>query len=221
VKRIIRRYSNRKIYDVAASRFITLKDIAEMVEEGYEVSVVDNETGEDITEFTLVQVLLEQAKAKKEMVAVPVLLHQLVKAGQTVVSDFVKNSVLVSIRTLAMTRKEVTDLVQTLVVRGHLEKEAAVELKETLIDASRKQQTVLDEHIKSVVVSRLEAIGLGKNLNLVKLIKTIGKSLIRQADKTQAKEISDLKATIGVLQNHIRKLSKQVGAGPLPKPRDS
>ncbi len=221
MKRIIRRYSNRKIYDVATSRFITLKDIAAIVEEGHEITVVDNETGEDITELTLVQVLLERAKAKKELAAVPMLLHQLVRAGQTVVSDFVRNSVLVSIKTLAMTEKDVAELVQTLALRGHLRKEDTAELNEMLLEATKQQQAFLDERIRRVVTSRLEAMGLGEELNLVKLVKSIGQSLIKQADKARAKEISDLKARIGTLQNLIRKLSKRVGSTPLPKPKDS
>lgn len=212
MRRIIRRYSNRKIYDVAASRFITLKDIAVIVEEGHEISVKDNETGEDITELTLVQVLLERAKAKKELAAIPMLLHQLVRAGQTVVGDFIRNSVLVSIKTLAMTEEDVAELVQTLALRGHLRKEEATELNEMLLKATKQQQALLDERIKCVVTARLEAMGLGDKLNLVKLIKTVGRSLVKQADKTRAREISELKTKVGMLQTRMSKLSRQVGS---------
>jgi polyhydroxyalkanoate synthesis repressor PhaR len=49
----IKRYANRKLYNTATSRYITLKGIAELIEAGDEVRVVDNETGEDITSVTL------------------------------------------------------------------------------------------------------------------------------------------------------------------------
>jgi len=221
VKRIIRRYSNRKIYDVAASRFIALKDLAAMVEEGHEVSVVDNETGEDITEISLVQVLLERAKTKKELVAVPMLLHQLVRAGQAVVGDFVRNSVLTSIKTLAMTEEDVAEMVQRLALSGHLRKEDAAELNEILLEATKEQQAFLDERIRCVVAARLEAMGLGDKLNLVRLVKTVGQSLLKQADKARAKEISELKARIGTLQDTVRELSKKVGSTPSPGPKGS
>ncbi len=42
---LIKRYANRKLYNTEASRYITLKGIAELLEEGEEVHVVDNETG--------------------------------------------------------------------------------------------------------------------------------------------------------------------------------
>jgi len=221
VRRIIRRYSNRKMYDVAASRFIALKDVAAMVEEGCEVSVVDNETDEDITEISLVQVLLERAKTKKELAAVPVLLHQLVRAGQTVVGEFVRNSVVTSIKALAMTEEDVAEMVQRLALSGHLRKEDAAELKEILLETTKEQQAFLDERIRRVVASRLEAMGLGDKLNLVRLVKTVGQSLLKQADKTRAKEMSELKARIGTLQDTVRELSKKVGSTPSPGPKGS
>lgn|GEM_PF-742418 len=221
MRRIIRRYSNRKMYDVAASRFIALKDVAAMVEEGCEVSVVDNETDEDITEISLVQVLLERAKTKKELAAVPVLLHQLVRAGQTVVGEFVRNSVVTSIKALAMTEEDVAEMVQRLALSGHLRKEDAAELKEILLETTKEQQAFLDERIRRVVASRLEAMGLGDKLNLVRLVKTVGQSLLKQADKTRAKEMSELKARIGTLQDTVRELSKKVGSTPSPGPKGS
>jgi polyhydroxyalkanoate synthesis repressor PhaR len=57
--RAIRRYGNRKLYDPAARRYVTLEDVARIVAGGHEVEVVDQKTGEDLTNLTLAQVLLE------------------------------------------------------------------------------------------------------------------------------------------------------------------
>jgi polyhydroxyalkanoate synthesis repressor PhaR len=56
---LIKRYANRKLYNTETSRYITLKGIAELLENGQEVRVVDNETGEDITSVTLSQILVD------------------------------------------------------------------------------------------------------------------------------------------------------------------
>jgi polyhydroxyalkanoate synthesis repressor PhaR len=56
---LIKRYANRKLYNTAASRYITLRGIAEILEGGQEVKVIDNETGEDMTAVTLSQILVE------------------------------------------------------------------------------------------------------------------------------------------------------------------
>jgi polyhydroxyalkanoate synthesis repressor PhaR len=60
--RSIRRYGNRKLYDSAARRYVTLEDVAHLVADGHEVEIVDQRTGEDLTNLTLAQVLLEGIK---------------------------------------------------------------------------------------------------------------------------------------------------------------
>jgi polyhydroxyalkanoate synthesis repressor PhaR len=57
--RPLRRYGNRKLYDPGAGRYVTLEDVARLVADGHEVEVVDQKTGEDLTNLTLAQVLLE------------------------------------------------------------------------------------------------------------------------------------------------------------------
>ena len=60
--RAIRRYENRKLYDPEAARYVTLEDLGHLVAGGGEVEVVDQKTGEDLTGFTLAQVLLERVR---------------------------------------------------------------------------------------------------------------------------------------------------------------
>lgn len=63
---LIKRYANRKLYNTATSRYITLKGIAELLESGTEVRVVDNETGEDITKVALSQILVDSERANAD-----------------------------------------------------------------------------------------------------------------------------------------------------------
>lgn len=63
-RRIIKRYSNRKLYDTKDSRYVTLLQIAEMVRTGEEVQIIDNNTKEDLTEVTLAQIIYEEQKQK-------------------------------------------------------------------------------------------------------------------------------------------------------------
>ena len=60
--RLIRRYGNRKLYDLQACRYITLEELGELISQGHEVCVADQKTGEDLTNPTLAQVLLEEMK---------------------------------------------------------------------------------------------------------------------------------------------------------------
>lgn len=59
---LIKRYANRKLYNTQTSRYITLKGIAELLDAGEEIRVVDNETGEDITSVALSQILVDSER---------------------------------------------------------------------------------------------------------------------------------------------------------------
>lgn len=78
---VIKRYSNRKLYDIQESRYVTLEELKEMIREGKEVSVVDAATGEDLTSVTLAQIILENERNRRA--ALPTgFLHQLIKHGE-------------------------------------------------------------------------------------------------------------------------------------------
>ncbi|HVO10102.1 MAG TPA: polyhydroxyalkanoate synthesis regulator DNA-binding domain-containing protein [Vicinamibacteria bacterium] len=62
VHRQIRRYGNRKLYDPQARRYVTLDDLSALIAKGQEICVVDQRTGEDLTNPTLAQVLVEEMK---------------------------------------------------------------------------------------------------------------------------------------------------------------
>ena len=63
---IIKRYSNRKLYDMSQSRYITLAELGELIRCGEVIQVIDNDTKADLTEVTLTQVLMTQQKQKQK-----------------------------------------------------------------------------------------------------------------------------------------------------------
>lgn len=65
--KVIKRYTNRKLYDTVESRYVTLDEIAEMVKQGVEVKIIDNRSKEDLTSVTLAQIVFEEEKKKNQM----------------------------------------------------------------------------------------------------------------------------------------------------------
>jgi polyhydroxyalkanoate synthesis repressor PhaR len=63
-RRIIKRYSNRKLYDTKGSSYVTLLQIAEMIREGEDVQIIDNATKEDKTDVTLALIISEELRTK-------------------------------------------------------------------------------------------------------------------------------------------------------------
>jgi polyhydroxyalkanoate synthesis repressor PhaR len=88
---LIKRYANRKLYNTETSRYITLKGIAELVEAGEDVRVVDNESGDDITSVTLSQILVD---SERESRSVPkTLLSDLIQRSGDVLYGALRRSV--------------------------------------------------------------------------------------------------------------------------------
>ena len=63
-RRVIKRYSNRKLYDTKGSTYVTLLQIAEMIRDGEEVEIIDNATKEDKTDVTLALIISEELRTK-------------------------------------------------------------------------------------------------------------------------------------------------------------
>lgn len=61
-KIVIKKYPNRKLYNTDSASYISYKDIVEMIKAGDSVTVVDNRTKQDITRFTLTQILFQKER---------------------------------------------------------------------------------------------------------------------------------------------------------------
>ncbi len=58
--RVIRKYPNRRLYDTADSRYITLADVRRLVTAGVDFVVIDKQSGRDITRGIMLQVIASQ-----------------------------------------------------------------------------------------------------------------------------------------------------------------
>jgi polyhydroxyalkanoate synthesis repressor PhaR len=58
--RVIKKYPNRRLYDTALSKYITLEDVRRLVRDRVEFVVRDAHTDEDLTRSILLQVIAEQ-----------------------------------------------------------------------------------------------------------------------------------------------------------------
>jgi polyhydroxyalkanoate synthesis repressor PhaR len=85
----IKKYPNRRYYDATHSRHLTLDEIRSLIQQGYDISVSDGKTGDDITAQLLTQIILELETAKLESFPVPLLLR-LIRMNDQMVKDFIE-----------------------------------------------------------------------------------------------------------------------------------
>jgi polyhydroxyalkanoate synthesis repressor PhaR len=93
--RTIRKYPNRRLYDMVESRYITLSDIRRLILERVDFVVVEKKSQEDITRSILLQVIAEQERGPEPIMSRD-FLSQVIRshdgAQQAVVAVFLEQS---------------------------------------------------------------------------------------------------------------------------------
>ncbi len=83
----LKKYANRRLYDMEKSAYVTLNQVADLIRQGRQVEVIDSKTKEDVTASILSQIILEEAKNKNILLPVPVL-HLIIQYGDNVLGEF-------------------------------------------------------------------------------------------------------------------------------------
>lgn len=85
----IKKYPNRRYYDATHSRHLTLDEIRSLVQQGYDLRVVDARSSADITAQVLTQIILELDTPKLDSLPVP-LLVRIIRMNDQLVKDFIE-----------------------------------------------------------------------------------------------------------------------------------
>jgi len=87
---LFKKYANRRLYNTSNSKYVTLRDMLDIVCEGHDIKVIDAKTKEDVTGFILTQIILEQAKSKNILMPVP-FLHLIIRNGENMMPHYFEN----------------------------------------------------------------------------------------------------------------------------------
>ena len=85
--KIIKKYGNRKLYDTEQSSYVVLKDIEKMIRNKEEIQIIDNETKDDITIATLIQIIFSSEKKSTNSIPLDVL-TAIIREGDGSLSAF-------------------------------------------------------------------------------------------------------------------------------------
>ena len=95
-ERLIKKYANRRLYDAAQSRHITIDDIRNMVIAGTRIKVIEDKTNEDITRLVLLQVIADQEQFGRPILSTSLLESMIRFYGnsmQSLFSSYLEKSV--------------------------------------------------------------------------------------------------------------------------------
>lgn len=167
--RLIKRYKNRRLYDVAQSRTITQTDLAEMVKDGAEIKVIDNASGKDITLQVLGRLLLQQSSGWGDTVKSKALFREIIIIGGDKSMSILRNTLLASIGAFEITKTKAEKVIDDLIKKGELthsnRKKAVMELLDKAEKSSVKFREKIAKETGKVQHTFTKAV---KDLKLVK-----------------------------------------------------
>lgn len=79
---VIKKYENRRLYDTTNSRYVNLEEVAQLLQQGNDVRVMDASSGEDITRLILTQIIVEDAKTPESTFPLDLLRQMVVASGR-------------------------------------------------------------------------------------------------------------------------------------------
>lgn len=140
MSRLVKRYSNRKLYDTSDSRYVTLDEIARCIRAGEEVQIVDNESGDDLTAVTFAQIILESERKKSNLLPLR-MLRELIQHGEQAWDDLTE-AVDRGVEVLRQVPERAAERVQELSQAG----DKLGELQRRVDDALRKSMERVTTH---------------------------------------------------------------------------
>ncbi|WP_299177011.1 polyhydroxyalkanoate synthesis repressor PhaR [uncultured Neptuniibacter sp.] len=95
--RILRKYTNRRLYDTSRSCYVTLDDVKQLVLSGEVFKVEDSKTGNDLTRNILLQIISEQEAQGHGTLLTNQVLQQLIRfygdSMQGMMSQYLEQSI--------------------------------------------------------------------------------------------------------------------------------
>jgi len=180
--KIIKRYTNRKLYDTVESRYVTLDEIAVMVKAGVEVRIIDNRSKEDLTSVTLAQIIFEEEKKNSKMSLRT--LKALIRHGGERAAQIVEETQAELRGRVEAVRQAAEQGVQTLLKTGLQTSDRAKEMMAASQEAVAQFQRRVDERVRTALDSmnsasemRREILRLSERIDeLEKKLDELGKS---------------------------------------------
>lgn len=179
--RVIKRYSNRKLYDTVESHYITLEKIADLISSGEDVKVIDNDTGDDLSKQTLAQVILLMEKKDKNFMPISFMKELLQKGSESMIG-YIRKSVYAGKETVAQLHEDVEGFIKRLIAKGVMTEEDGMNLLKTIIERAERGKSALETRIDDRIRQTLEKLNIPSTHEVNKLKDKINE-LITKIDK--------------------------------------
>lgn len=175
----IKKYANRKLYDTTDKRYVSRARLSELIKQGKDIIIIDNETGEDLT-ASIVSSLIATKRGKSGAAVSSGVLIQLFRKGGSALTDYAKKYVSFWQRSITMAEDEIDDMVKSLVKNKEITKSEGSRLKKEITGFTASLKGWISQTIDNRLKEMLSATNLATKdqvLELKSRIKTLEEKL--------------------------------------------
>ena len=195
---LIKRYASRRLYNTETSDYVTLEDIAEFIQDGRDVQIIDLKSGDDLTRQYLLQIIAEHESRGENVLPVNVL-NDLVRSYTTQATSMVPEFLAASFE---MMREGQSQMMEKMAKANPLAQMPGM-------DAMRAQQ----EAFMKAVMGQMKMPGMPSAPEDAPDASSGDRDEARDekaADKTASpgEDLDEIKAQLSALQDKLSKLDK-------------
>ena len=165
---IIKKYANRKLYDTTGKRYLTMDHLAELIKSGEEVSIIDNETGDDLTSAIISQLLAREDTHTDKAVPSHVLM-QMLRKGRGTLFGYGKKYISLWQNALTMSKDEIEKLVNSLVKEKEISESEGKTLKQEIVGFANNLKSWIIDNIDQRISDALNAVNLSSKAQINEL----------------------------------------------------
>lgn len=160
-ERLIKRYKNRRLYDTELKQTIKLEDIRKYVDQGLQIKVIDNATGNDITVQTLVTVLSSTTSDNKSLERNKSILEKLIEEKGVGVMDAMKKLMLAGIGAISLSREKIEEIFDELVKKGEMTADERSAAMRKMADKIDEKTDKIKDTVGAKVSETIEKVNVG------------------------------------------------------------
>ncbi|NOY70535.1 MAG: hypothetical protein GXP53_13800 [Deltaproteobacteria bacterium] len=169
---LIKKYTNRKLYDTNDKQYITMEKIAELIKSGVEVMIIDNESGDDLTAKLVSQLLGREKKETGKALPSSVLM-QMLRKGRGTLFGYGRKYVSLWQNAFTMSKDEIERLINTLVRDKEISESEGKNLKNEIVSYTSGVKNWILENIDQSVTDALAMMNLASRDQVNKLTKRV------------------------------------------------
>ncbi|MBF0232508.1 MAG: hypothetical protein HQK62_08530 [Desulfamplus sp.] len=188
---LIKKYANRKLYDTTEKKYVTMKHISSMIKSGKDVSIIDNESGEDLTS-SIVSSLMGRDSGEADASLSSSLLIQLFRKGSGALTDYAKKYFSIWQNAFTLAEDELDYMLKGLVKNNEISRIEGSRLKKEIMGFTSSLKQWISEMVDKRINEVLSVMNLATRdqfANLTERISGLEKK-IEELESQQNKQES-------------------------------